>query len=107
MSDEDQASGSNRRRSQRWKVFEVAGVSGASGSTAGVIDDISATGALISTDLEFQQGEIVSFELEEFGSIPAQVVHVRDSLIGLSFQMSDDVAVKFRDWLESLEKEDR
>ena len=104
---EDAENQDDRRRAQRWKVFEIAAVKGQNATVAGVIDDISATGALISVDHDFPIGEPVSFEIEGFEAIPARVVHARRTLIGLDFQMTPPQADKLSAWLAEVEKEDR
>lgn len=107
MSDDNQTEEREQRHSERLKVFEIAGITGPSGAVAGVIADLSATGTLIATDVEFKLGEKVTFELEETGSIPAEVVHIRKNLMGLKFLMDEDTRVKFITWLTTVKQEDR
>ncbi len=97
----------DRRRQQRWKVFEFAAVTGAAGSAACVIDNLSVSGALVSADITLEADERVTFDLDEFGEIPARVVHIRGSLIGLAFEFDQAGETKLRHWLEEIEKEGR
>ena len=62
-----------RRGAPRWKVFEFAGLSGDRLSAAGVIDDLSSTGASVTSEGNFKVGDQLSFDIEGFKSIPATV----------------------------------
>ena len=96
---------SNRRVDTRWKVFEVALLRARGGASVCVIDNLSATGAMVSVDIVLETGEDVIFEVEEVGEIPARVMHRQTTLYGLMFKLDeiDDAAV--RDWLAEVEKE--
>ena len=65
------------------------------------------SGALVSADITLEADERVTFDLDEFGEIPARVVHIRGSLIGLAFEFDQAGETKLRHWLEEIEKEGR
>lgn len=102
MSNDEQ----DKRQSKRYKVFEFAAIHTDKGSAAGVIDDISAEGVLITAEIELSIGQEVRFELEGFGDIPAVVRHVRDTLAGMSLILEGERKEAFIKWLEDMEKED-
>jgi PilZ domain len=97
--------GPEQRQSKRYKVFEFAAIHSDNGSAAGVIDDISAEGVLVTCELELTIGQEVVFELEDFGVIPAIVRHVRGSLAGMSLILEGEKLDEFVVWLENTEKE--
>ncbi len=95
----------DRRVDARWKVFEVALLRGPAGASACVIDNLSATGALVSADCELENGADVVFEVEEVGEIPVEVVHRQGTLYGLKFKLDEIGDGAVRDWLAEVEKE--
>jgi hypothetical protein len=95
----------DKRQSKRYKVFEFAAIHTDKGSAAGVIDDISAEGVLVTAEIELAIGQEVMFELDGFGDIPAIVRHVRDTLAGMSLILEGERKEAFIKWLENLEKE--
>lgn len=76
-----------------------------SGASVCFVNNLSATGALVSVDLALEIDEDVVFEVEEIGEIPSRVMRRQGSLFGLMFKLEaiDDVAV--RDWLAEINKE--
>ncbi|MDH5748267.1 MAG: PilZ domain-containing protein [Rhodospirillales bacterium] len=96
----------DKRRAPRWKVFEIASVSSGGRSEACVIDNVSDTGALVSSELVLAPGDNVIFDLEGFGKIPATVAYIRDTYQGLAFNMDEEMAARFAAWVAEVEKED-
>ena len=96
-----------RRGAPRWKVFEFAGLSGDRLSAAGVIDDLSSTGASVTSEGNFKVGDQLSFDIEGFKSIPATVARVDGSYVGLAFILSDTLRAEYEAWLREIDKEDR
>lgn len=96
---------SERRIDKRWNVFEVALLSGQAGARACVIANLSATGALVSAELELAMGAEVVFEVEDIGPLPATVVHRRGSLIGLKFELDRIDNAEIHAWLAEVEKD--
>ncbi len=96
-----------RRRYARSKVFEVAAIHAADGSAPCVVDDVSAQGVLVSCGLPLRPDQKVIFEAEEFGRVSATVVHVRDTLFGLSLDLKPEQQAEYDAWLAAAEKEDR
>jgi hypothetical protein len=96
-----------RRRHERWKVFEIALFIGSDASAPCVIDNLSESGALVSADLTVAAGETATLEIEGFGSIPARILRRQNSLIALDFEFAPGEAEPFRDWLAEVEKEER
>lgn len=94
-----------RRVGKRWKVFEVALLTGKAGASACVIGNVSATGALVSADVDFALGDEVVFEVEEIGALPATVVHRHGTLVGLRFELERIDDAEIHAWLAEVEKE--
>ena len=97
----------DRRRHQRWKVFEIGAIHTDDGSAPCVIDEVSESGVLVSCTLALKPEQKVIFELEEFGDIPSKVTHARDTMYGLILEFTPKRQKEFVVWLNQTEKEDR
>jgi hypothetical protein len=105
--DSSQQSDKERRRSERWNVFEIAPFIGERAPTPCVVDNLSEGGALVSTDLAVLIGETTRMGVEGFGSIPAKILRFQGNRIALEFLFETGQAERFRDWLAGAEKKVR
>lgn len=97
---------SDRRRHRREKVFEIIALHANGRMAPCVVDDVSTSGALVTCEMQLTPGLAIEFEIEDFGRIPATVVHVRDTLAGIEFNMDEALAARYAAWLAAVETED-
>lgn len=102
-----QQSAEERRRSERWNVFEIAPFIGDRAPTPCVVKNLSEGGALVSTDMAVLIGETTKLGVEGFGSIPAKILRFQGTLIALEFLFETGQAERFREWLALVENKVR
>ncbi|MDP6707437.1 MAG: hypothetical protein QF893_13920 [Alphaproteobacteria bacterium] len=88
-------------------MFEIASFISNVASAVCMVDNLSASGALVSSGLAVAAGEAATLEVEGYGAIPARVIRSRNSLTALEFEFAPGEAEPFREWLAAVEKEDR
>ena len=77
--------GAERRRDKRYEI-DLPGIAHVAGAPYPVmISDLSAGGALISSDAGFSAGTVLSLEIKDFGALDAKVVHAGKDFFGLQF----------------------
>lgn len=83
------ASGTNQRSAQRRALrLEASGFAPGGGGANVVIHNISAAGLLLETGLDLSQGEQLSLELPEAGTVTALIVWRSDRLYGCAFEQA-------------------
>lgn len=78
-------SGAERRHDRRYEV-DLPGLIALNGASHQVvISDLSAGGALITSNLRFEPGSVIAITIEEFGVLEAKVVHSGSGFAGVQF----------------------
>lgn len=95
-----------RRRYRRLSISFPAVLLSDDQACACTVEDVSPGGACVRPGGRFpvtESDEIV-LEIEAFGCLPAEVVHMTDGVIGLMFLYENDERLRFTNWLVGLLK---
>jgi hypothetical protein len=94
-------SGAERRRDKRYEVDLPGFVELDSTRHAVVISDLSAGGALITSNVRFQPGAMIALTIEEFGVLDAKIVHSGTGFAGLQFMNAHLHRDRLAAWLRT------
>ena len=74
-----------RRKRRRYDSGESGRIRSRGLSFACTVKNISASGALVKTDLALPEGSRIELEVQRFGRLPGEVVRVIGSMVGVKF----------------------